>query len=166
METPLELDCGEYCCKDDGLYIDRDFQLNKLTQKLGIGTSKQTFKNMTELILKNAAEMFMYLNICPGAKTWKDWFTPWSTFYIDLFAINSPDEIILTLNRFMNIDQPKSTNDEKIMKEIFRKATTLLSLKYETIQKMLPGVSINASKGENNALDSFDLKGKQYSMNI
>ena len=64
-------------------------------QKLQIESSEQIIETLTNDELKTAAELFVYLNMCPGT------IKPWIKFYKDLFQTQSPDQIILTLNRLM-----------------------------------------------------------------
>ena len=159
-QTPLEC---QWCCMDDGLYSDKKIQLDKLEDAMGIVSSEIRFENITEDALKNAAEMFLYLNTCPTSNAWKKWFSSWSTFFNDLFDTKSPDIILLTLNRMMKLnDNPHYKNEIGILKKIFKRTTTLFSLKYEDIQRMLPGVSTNVSIAEEiPSVKGFDIEGKK-----
>ena len=64
-------------------------------QMLQTESSQQINDTLTNEDLRTAGEMFLYLIMCP------DTIKPWILFYKDLFQTKSPDQIILTLNRFM-----------------------------------------------------------------
>ena len=68
-------------------------QVKAVEQMLKIESSEQINDTLTKEELKTAAEMFLYLNTCPTA------IKPWIVFYKDLFQTQSPDQIILSLNR-------------------------------------------------------------------
>ena len=91
------------------------------------------FENMTEEDLKATAEIFIYMNTCPL----KDWFAPWLAFYNNLFRTKSPYHIILTLNRLM---KSSDINFRTINEKLFKRAATLLSLKFHEIKRVLPGM--------------------------
>ena len=96
-------------CRSDksGLFnSNSDFasQVEALEKQLGIESSDGKFDNMTVHVLKIAAEMFIYLNACPGLlisanpSSMENWFRLWYSFYIDLLKDQPLDRIILTLN--------------------------------------------------------------------
>ena len=90
--TSLDLNCGgNYILADDGP-LD---QVKAVEQMLQIESSEQINDTLTREQLRTAGEMFLYLVSCPD-KT-----KPWIVFYKDLFQTQSPDQIILTLNRLM-----------------------------------------------------------------
>ena len=113
--------------------------LESVKQSLGLNSSENDFlytdKNMTVEEMKIAAEMFMYLNTCPG--NLKSWFV----FYKDLFETKAPDEIILTLNRIvLSTKRHQMKNDyHKMAIKFLKKTSILLDLKYEDIQKLFTG---------------------------
>ena len=89
--TPLNIKC-DY----DGLYEeeeDRQSRVEALERNFRMNSSKVVLDNITDEVLKLSAEMYIYLNICPG--TLGSWFL----FYQDLFKTQTLNEIILTLNR-------------------------------------------------------------------
>jgi len=103
----------------------------------------EKFANMTEANLKTAANIFIYiyrLYSCRSSglisRRTFSWFSFWSPFYYSLFKKESPDKIILTLNRMIRTNplQSKKGKVEAFLKRI----TTILILKYEKIQNMLP----------------------------
>ena len=92
IETSIDLTCEIYnILKRSG----RSSQVKVVEQKLQIESSEQIIETLTNDELKTAAELFVYLNMCPGT------IKPWIKFYKDLFQTQSPDQIILTLNRLM-----------------------------------------------------------------
>ena len=101
----LEVIWDEVYCGDDGLYSLYNFQKTQIMafeKKLGIVSSEQLFKNMTEEDLRTATEMFIYLNMCPKV-TLMDWFQSWYSFYDVLFNTQSPNIIIIALSRMLNL---------------------------------------------------------------
>lgn len=82
------------------------------TEQVNVSTHSTT--DISNEYLRTAAEMFLYLNLCP-----KDMYE-WKLFYLDLLK-NSPDIIVLTLNRIMV--SARERGDKAIMdiaKKIFR----------------------------------------------
>ena len=149
-ETPLDKDCKTE--KNDMLYADIFFQVKEFEKKMEMRPNGRMFENTTNELLGAAAEMFIYINICPctlasdSANTMEQWFKSWYTFYQDLFRTQPPSYIILTLNRLM-----KSGNNlkDKIRAEkLFKRTGTLLALKYEEIQRIMPEEAIRVSDQE------------------
>ena len=147
MKSNISLDLT---CRQDGLYGDgedgdpyqliSDVQVKKLEQKLNINFSEVRFQNITLDELKSAAEMFIYLNICPGS------LKPEFQFFDDLFKKKTPYKIILTLNRLKEGDNnPDTVFFKMIAQSLLNRTAQLLSLKYEEIISMLPGLLNNVS---------------------
>ena len=67
--------------------IEQHFQLES--------SSDEIFENMTDAKLKSGVEMFFYLNSCT------DLTRSWLLYYSDLFQNQSPNQIILALNRLL-----------------------------------------------------------------
>ena len=90
--TSLDLSCDENMpmLDDDGPLS----QVKAVEKKLHIKSSEKIDETLTNEELQTAGEMFIYLTMCPYTK-------PWIVFYKDLFLAQSPDQIILTLNRVM-----------------------------------------------------------------
>ena len=86
---------------------------------------------MTNKELKTAAEMFLYLNMCPPT------IKPWLVFYKELFQTQSPDQIILTLNRLMKGTKTAQTEHFARIAE-----TLFTSMKI----KMIPAANNTASR--------------------
>ena len=130
-------------CTYDGLYycyeIENEIrpQVDELQKALlTVNASDKRYQNMSRETLKEASEMFLYMNSC--SMSMKSWFL----FYKDLFQNHSPDQIMLTLNRIM-----KSNRNKKLMsitEKLFKKINSLLSLKYLDIENVIKG-NIGAS---------------------
>ena len=154
-------------CETNCLYSDsvQVALVKAVENQLGVEFSEQRFKNTTVRHLEKAAEMFIYLNSCPGSGSLKLWFKSWSSFYDDLFRTKPPDEIILTLNRMM-----KNKSLEGEGPKLFRKTAALLSLKYEKIQNMFPKVQQNSfSKTDNYSIgniNNFVKEGNKSNVNV
>ena len=89
---------------------------------------------MTSTNLAIAAEMFLYLNTCP------DILKSWILFYTDLFTNQSPDKIVLTLNRILKVkNSPQKIGFKNIAENLFKKTENLFSLRYKDIQNLLKG---------------------------
>ena len=130
FNTSLQLSCDyvrENMLSDD----DKLSQVKAVEQKLLIDSSEQTNKTLTKKELQSAAEMFVYLNSCPDSLI-----ISWSLFYKDLFLTNSPDQIILTLNRLMETETSKDMDAKLRAKKLLQRTTNLLSLQFEEIGRL------------------------------
>ena len=110
-------------------------QVKAVEQELQLESSDQVIETMTNEELQSAAEMFIYLIMCPEA------IVPWFTYYKDLFLTKSVDQIILSLNRIM---KTKSTQnmDAKVAENLLKRISNLMSLQFERIQNLLPGKNL------------------------
>ena len=129
LETSLDMTCGTI-----GIYNNMmsDIEMvKKVEQNLKINSSDEIYKNITSQELEVPAMMYLYLNTCPGI------YRPWFTFYKILFQTQSPDQIILTLNRLMKgTTTPKNKFLKGLAQNVFQRLASLLSLRYEEIQSM------------------------------
>ena len=135
FQTSLDYSCGNKVLFEcDGIMpqmelFEQSFELKN--------TSEQILQNMTTDKLKLSAEIFIYLNFCPGRK--KNWFT----FYKDLFETKSAGQIMLTLNRIRNgRTTPKNDFFKILSKTLLQRTGILLSLMHEQIENMLPGPDV------------------------
>ena len=104
-------------------------QVKAVEQILQIEPSLRINETLTNEELKTAAKMFLYLNICPVP------IKPWIVFYKDLFITQSPDQIILTLNRIMKGPRTEAKEIFKEMtKTFFRRILSMLH-RYESENK-------------------------------
>ena len=102
-------------------------QVATIEQKLEVESSDITFENITMENLKHAAKMFIYLKTQnPCTDSLKEWLNVWGTIYTDIFETQSPQEILLTLNRMMRSNQTAS--DEGKVKTVLEKTASFLSL--------------------------------------
>ena len=126
--------------------------MNSVEKLLKTKSSEHQFENMTINDYKNAAEMFIYLNICPNT-----WFKAWFFFYNDLFKTQTIDQILLTLNRMMkiNVYNSQAKVDKRIAEKLFRRATSLLPLWYQDIQRLFPinNGTVNGNVGNQNPMN-------------
>ena len=133
LETSLFMRCGTT------LYLPENklSQVIAVEQKLHIKSLEQTLKNISAESLKTAAEMFLYLNICPDQMS-----IQWAIFYQELFKSQTPYQILLTLNRINLLAKTSdSKNHQTIGQKLFKRITVLFSLKYEEIKILTPGVA-------------------------
>ena len=148
----------DYCWLD-GLYDAGLFkmeQVEAVERKLKIQSSEVRLDNILMEDFKSAAEMFIYLNICPSYD-WYKWFNSWRLFYHDLFNHQPLDQILLTLNRLMksNIVEDENMDGKVRAEKLFRKLTTLTDITFEQIESMLPGpggtknISVIGIRGKN-----------------
>ena len=147
MKSNISLDLA---CRQDGLYGDgndgephqdiSDIQVKEFEQILNINSSEERFENITLDELKSAAEMFIYLNLCPGSMKAE------FQFFDGLFKKNTPYLIILTLNRLMKgVNNQKTVFFKMIAQSLLNRIAKMLSLKYEDLMSILPGLLNNAS---------------------
>ena len=150
-----------FLCADNGLYDDKNitYQVTEIEQKLNIQSSYQRYENMTAKSLEDAAEMLIYLAVCPGL------FTPWLKFYSKSYRYSifnlqfAPHEIMLTLNRIMKATKTPNSHNlaiKLISQKILNKMVSMLSLKFIEIQSG----KIQSSFGNKTTLKSLDKQGK------
>ena len=113
---------------------------NQVTEVLNMSgiNSKQApqYDNMTDVILKRAANMFMYLIFCPEDTK------AWIFFYTDLFKNQPVDRIVLTLNRILKSKTSQKKDTFKVIaRKLYTKITTILSFKSKDIQNMIQGIT-------------------------
>ena len=144
----------DLACRQDGLYGDggepyqdiSDVAVKKLQEKLNINSSEVRFQNMTLDEIKSVAKMFLYLNLCPGSLEAE------FKFIDDLFKKKTPYKIILTLNRLKEgVKNPKIVFFKIIAQNLLNRIAQMLSLKYEDIISMLPGLFNNVSSNGDNS---------------
>ena len=82
---------------------------------------------MTTEDLTTAAEMFIFLNICPPSDqaNMQQWFTSWSKFFKDMFETQSPEIILLTLNRLTKI---KDDGFIRVSENLFKRLYTFTQI--------------------------------------
>ena len=131
-------------------------QVAALEDHLSVQSSEVRFENIAAENLKTAAEMFMYLNTCPGNDSLKNWFRSWSLFYDDLFKAHNIDHIILTMNRIIKSNLPP--NKDAKVGSVLKRTAKLLSLKLGKIQSLLPGQSRNVTYTDDQSMNTSEGK--------
>ena len=106
--TSLDLLCVDHNSRLSGKGMMS--QVKAVEQKLQIVSSELINETLSKEELKTAGELFLYLIMCPET----DRIRPWLVFYKELFQTQSPDHIILTLNRVMTATQTKKYFKRKI----------------------------------------------------
>ena len=114
--------------------------MTAIEKELGIKTSTTIFQNITPKTLKIATEMFLYLY---GSPHFTDtgsigWFHRWFGFYRKLFKTTARDKIILTLNRMLKQEREENTHGR--VDAVLKATGTIMSLNYEQIQSLIPGI--------------------------
>ena len=145
-KTFLDFGCDYYIHN----FLTRKGRLSlveEVEQKLQIESSEQINDTLTKEELQTAAEMFLYLISCP--KLLKSWFM----FYEDLFLTQSADQIILSLNRMMKTEASQDKKAKVLAEKLLNRTSSLLSLKYEKIHRLLP--KENSGNGSATFNDSF-----------
>ena len=114
-ESPLDLTCNSQF---------KLSQVQEVEQKLQIEASDIKIETLTNEELRMAAEIFMYLTICP------DSVKPWLAFYKDLLQTQSLNQIILTLNRLLKGSKTPKNKHHKILAEsVFQKVVNMIPKK-------------------------------------
>ena len=117
------------CPNQKGLYKESDIalQIEMVENKLSIKSSDIIFENITSRHLETAAEMFIYLCVCPNYILWKFWFLSWYRLYDDLFQSQSAYTILLTLNRMSHINKPENNFGKESARTLLNKASSLFT---------------------------------------
>ena len=119
-ESPLDLSCDVYMSVLVGDIMLS--QVKAVEQELQIESSAKINETYTNEELKMAGEMFLYLTMCPES------IKPWLVFYKDLFQTQSPDQIILTLNRIMKGSVTATPNNEYFKQSVEMLLKRILSI--------------------------------------
>ena len=121
-----EVSLEKLCNTQKTLYISSNVMSNikEVEHELKINSSIQIIENISISLLETAGKMFLYLNSCP------DHLKPWFFMYTDLFQSQTANQIILTLNRILKVDDSHQNKALKtIAAKLFDRITTLFSLK-------------------------------------
>ena len=136
---------SQFRCGSNNLLNNQVSQVAAVEQLLGMESSEQPIYNISNKNLKIAADALMYLAVCPGE------YNAWAKFYKDLFERESPNQILLTLNRIMKKTDMKKRTLSIVAQNSFRKVT-------EALKQNIPGEKTNLNFQDTN---SFNLKGKR-----
>ena len=131
-----------YQCGVTGQFVpdsDRRKQVAAVEKQLQISSLETRYANISKQDLKSAAEMYIYLNTCASGTDGFDlWFKPWFSFYNNLFKTQSAEQIILVLSRMIKTKSFHNKDGKVRAKKLFKRAASLLSLRYRKIQNFLP----------------------------
>ena len=120
----LNIPIGEPCLGE--LYTERLDILQKLEKELKLESPESTKRldNITNMQLKKAASMFIYLNSCSNS------LRPWFIFFNGLFLNKVPlDQILLSLNTLSKADNPNKDLSQ-IAKTLLEKTQSLIRRKF------------------------------------
>ena len=124
-------------CPYKNQYSNVESQVRTLEHLLKINSTDHIFANITTSDLQLAGNFFLLLNSC------SDLLKPWFSFYTNLFQNESPELIILQLNRILKNKKGTGSTDRNkmitIAEKIFKETSSLLSLKYQEIQNLIQG---------------------------
>ena len=118
-------------CSNDGLlyFAGKQYIVSEVETKLKIKSSDVVFEDMTDSMIEKAAKMYLYLVTC------SDPIKPWFLFYSNLFLTQTPDEIILTLNRIMKGRKtPQNEYFKMIASKLLDRTKSLIS-QYDSFEK-------------------------------
>ena len=112
-----------------------------LNIRIGFGQKKTTFdvtkNNITDTDFQKAGDMFFYLISCTEPVM------EWEFLYGNIFKDKPPGEIVLVLNRLLKGTVTfQNINLKMIARKLLKKTSSLFSLNYTSIQKMIEGGKI------------------------
>ena len=116
---------------------DININLKEIENILGIKASHEIQKNISKETLKNAAEMFLYLNLCAKSTMFQ-----WIQFYANLLKNASPDMIVIALNRIL-VAAKFSGAEAPVGMKVFKYVATKLSLKYHIVDQLTSMTNID-----------------------
>ena len=132
--------------------LDIETSVRTVEKLVKLNSSDAKSENMSNILLKKAAKMFIYLNSC---------FTdlrPWFVFYTNLFDGNNPNMIMLQLNRILKSkNASQNQNLKNIARELFEKTSDMFSLKHRDIKSIIDGQGSVSWQG-----DMQHLRGEIY----
>ena len=114
-------------CYDQDIFVEESATerfLQTIKEKLNTSSEEENINpNIKTETLEKAAEMFIYLNMCP-----RSLFT-WKFFMTELFLKTTPKLMILTMNRLLKSAQKQNLKFLYIFEKIFTKLEDVLGLK-------------------------------------
>ena len=134
-------------CEAFTLYLSENDMRNnirKFEDKLNLTASYKIEENVDRKLLKDAAEMFIYLQFCP--KPVKS--SPWKEFYEDLLKNYSLKLILLTLNRILRTSEIGSRNNKNVPEKLLDKIRETLELQHKNIKIMTKDRDILINKND------------------
>ena len=119
--------------------FDSDTTLSNVKEvenETNIESTDMVLENITLANLKIASEMFMYLNTCP------DTLRSWILLYTNMFKNQSPDKILLTLNRILTgKNNPASKSFKSITRKLMKRTEILFGIQFKEIGRFFEGNS-------------------------
>ena len=106
-----------------GMYEDSETLalVDRFEKQMKVTSSQLNLEGFTTEDWKTAGHLFILLSICPSA------LHNWFVFYQDLFQTQSPDMILLTLNRMRKgTKTPQNEFFKNMAQEVFEKTTASL----------------------------------------
>ena len=150
-----EVFLNRLCNQPKTLYTGADIMSNveSVENLLEVNSSEITIDDMPRSTLQTAGEMYLYLNSCPEN------LKPWFQLYTDLFQSQTLNQIVLTLNRILKVeDSPKIKGFKRITRVLFKRISTLYSLKYQYVHyvtKKIGKTSLSEERYETHKLSEI-----------
>ena len=153
----------EHFCSGEGPFIGSKEVLNEIVPAvhgyLNISQLDTTVKNLTNIQLKKAGDMFWYLISCYEP------IKQWIFFYTKIFQNKPSYENVLALNRILkDRTNTQNLNLKLIARKLLKRTESLLALHFPKIQRKINGyekdyyISIKGNnQGTNWQLKIFDL---------
>ena len=118
--------------------------IRKMEELLNTTGSYDIKENVNGTLLKDAAEMFIYLQFCPKPLTK----SPWRDFYANLLMNSSPKLIISTLNRILKSSELETGNGKNVPEKLLEKIRENLQLQHKNIKIMTKDRDILVNKND------------------
>ena len=113
--------------------------------------------NFSNEQFESAAEMFIYLNLCPK------FMSNWVKLYVELLQNGSPGMIVQTLNRILITARLKKDKTiRQISKKIFEKVNKSLALTFSTLDNLNYGIKTNSSLPNNDTAQQIQDTASEF----
>ena len=139
---------------------DINIILLEIEKKLGIKASKEIQKNITKETLKDAAEMFLYLNLCTKSTMFQ-----WIQFYSNLLKNASPDMIVIALNRIL-VAAKLSGEEASVGTKVFKYVAMKLSLQYHIVDQLTSMTNIDLKPTLEMDMNNFNASLGKFQINF
>ena len=147
-ETLTTSHSSKFMCASNHMLDNQVSQVDAVEHLLGMESSDQPIHNISNKNLKYAADMLIYLAVCPGK------YNAWIKFYNDLFERDSPNRILLALNRIRKKTNILNGTFKTVAQNSFQTVT-------KALEKNIPGGKRNLKFEDTNIMKSFDFKGRE-----
>lgn len=105
----------------------------RLAKGLGIKLNDKVVSEISAETLKTAGEMFIYLNLCSNKVE------RMLQFLEEIFLSQTPDMILLTLNRMRLSAELKSLQFGEVLHDLLREMIVILNLEYKNLEQVTSG---------------------------